>query len=106
MKSSTNEKLSITFVALSLLALAVVPPLYFTGTIGRTPKVGDYYISDYLWDNPYVAHETNTITGVSNGYVCYSNSKGSFTDTVVSMRNCYTHVGHVPPPKPLVEDPR
>ena len=108
MKIDTKEAIGkICFAAffLSLLVFCTVGSLWYNGIIGRTPKVGDYYIEDYQHDNPFIAHETNVVLSVKNGYISFRNSKGEWNNTVSNFRCIHKHVGHVPPPKPIVEDP-
>lgn len=101
MKYFTKRTTSIITFFLSLVVFSIVGPLWCTGTIGRTPKVGDYYIEDYQHNNPFIAHETNVVLFVKNGYISYRNSKGEWNNAVSSFRCTHTHVGHVPQ---LIED--
>jgi hypothetical protein len=93
-------------IFLSVIVAAILTPLYFTGVIGRPLKVGDYYIEDYEHDNPFIAHETNVVLAVKNGYVSFRNKTGDWNSRVSNFRSRHTYVGHVPPPTPPLEDPQ
>ena len=80
-------------------------PAYKGGIIGRMPQPGDYYIEYYQHDTPFIAHETNMVLSVKNGYISFRNSKGDWNNTVSAFRGTHKHVGHVPSPTPPLEDP-
>jgi hypothetical protein len=78
----------------SLLGAAVLfcafMAIYSTGTIGKTPQVGDYYVPKWEQKDPFIFHNTNTILAVKQGHVQYSNQYGIRSDTISSFRVCYT----------------
>ena len=67
--------------------------IYSTGTVGKTPQVGDYYVPKWEQSDPFIYHNTNTVLAVKQGHVQYSNQYGIRSDTISSFRICYTYVG-------------
>ena len=85
----------ISFFVCSALFCAFMA-IYYTGTIGKTPHVGDYYVAKWEQKDPFAVHNTNTILAVKQGYVQYKNQFGIRSDTLSSFRVCYTYVGRSP----------
>ena len=109
MKSDTKETLlggfCVCLFFFSLLLFAIGAPLYCSGHVGRKVEPGQYWIAQYQNDNPFIAHETNMVLAVKNGYVSFKNARGEWNNTVAAFRCENKLVGHAPAPKPQVEDP-
>jgi hypothetical protein len=108
MNADTKEKIGCFCIVtgfVSLFAFVIIAPLYKNGIIGRTPQPGQYWIAQYQNDNPFIAHETNTVLAVKNGYVSFKNARGEWNNTVAAFRCENKLVGNVSPPRPTVEDP-
>jgi len=75
------------------LVFCIYMAIYSTGTIGKTPQVGDYYVPKWEQEDPFIYHNTNTVLAVKQGHVQYLNQYGIRSDTISSFRICYTYVG-------------